>query len=146
MISSVLSRGLCEGLCCLGGAHGWWINAVDSGTRCPCFWISALEWRSQILHQCLLNWRQFSVNTFFLSGLVPSSSRQGSIDTIYTWNFSNVMSRQMCMGEVVLSHTKSDSAWANSLNSCLHMKLFILFWMENWFGGMWRRIENYREM
>lgn len=87
--------------------HGWWINVVDSWSRCPVSWSHLLKGVSQITHQCLSNWKQLSGECTFLSCCVPSPSRQGGIDAICMWSFSNVMSRQRWMGEVISFFPKS---------------------------------------
>lgn len=110
--------------------HGWWSNTVDSWSKCPVSCSRVLKGVSQIMHECLSSWKQRSGECTFPSCLVPSPSRQGGIDALCMWSFNNVMRRQRCMEEVIsFFHTKSDSAWANSLNSYWHTKLFALLGM-----------------
>lgn len=127
--------------------RGWRINTIDSWSKCPVSRSRLLNRVSQIMHQCLSNWKQVNGECTLFSYLVLSSFGQEGIDAICMWSFRSVKPRSMCLGEVdSFSPTGLDSACANWLDLCFLAELCALLPLGSCIGGMWRRMGNFWEM
>lgn len=78
--------------------HGWQINIIDSCSKCPVCRAHLLNGVSQIMHQCLSNWKRVNGECAFPSCLVLSSAGAGGVDFI-SWRASGTWCLDRCAWE-----------------------------------------------